>query len=83
MAVTEQTKNVTARPVLNDGIDSSGNQATVNGSFGSTLNPTVFTGDGASSANQKLLNIAHALNDCLSLAVYSVTKTTTVTLEEE
>lgn len=83
MAVTESIRSVTARPVLNDGLDSSGNIVTINGSFGSALSSSQFEEATLAESNQKLLNIVSALEPCLSLTVYQVTKTTTVSIESD
>lgn len=84
MAVIETVKSVTARPVLNNGTDESGNVRTINSSFGASLAASEFeTAEKEAASTQKLLNIGAALEDCLSLTVYSFTKTITRTFESE
>ncbi len=75
MAVTETPKKVSVSVRLNNGVDSSGNVQTVSVSLGS-LSTTGYD-------NTKALAVAEALEDCLSLSVYSVEKTYVTTIEDE
>ena len=75
MAVTETPKKVSVSVRLNNGVDSSGNVQTVSVSLGS-LSTTGYD-------NAKALAVAEALEDCLSLSVYSVEKTYVTTIEDE
>lgn len=82
MAITEQIINFTARPVLNNGLDQSGNVRTVNGSFGATLDVTQFNAENDAASTQKLWNIGGALNSVLSKPIYRMTKTVTKSFAE-
>lgn len=83
MALVQTVTNVTARPVLNNGTDQSGNIRTLNGSFGSSLSVSEFSDANDAASTQKLLNIGTALEDCLSMTVYRYTKTVTKKFEDE
>lgn len=83
MAITQTVTSITARPVLNNGTDSSGNVRTVNGSFGATLAPSEFTDDKDLASAEKLLNIANALGECLALTIYNCTKTVTKSISSD